>query len=122
VVTCRDDPCKHGTCTDQGTSFLCTCDEKYTGVTCDSPLVPEETSELLLPEWLSYLEYAVVTMVSLTGIMVLGCLCLRCCQVLGVSDDGDSDEDDEQGHTEDLVILQNRPKPMGFNRDRENMF
>ncbi|XP_061196825.1 delta-like protein 1 [Saccostrea echinata] len=124
VVTCLDQPCKHGTCTDNGASFVCTCDEGYTGVTCDSLLATEETSELLLPEWLPYLEYVVVTVVSLTGLMVLGCLCLKCCQLLGVIEHKDDDEDkaDRQNRRKDLILLQNRPKPMRFNSNMEMMF
>ncbi|XP_061196824.1 neurogenic locus notch homolog protein 1-like [Saccostrea echinata] len=94
VVTCQDQPCKHGRCTDQGASFMCTCDERYTGVTCDS------------------------------RIMVLGCLCLKCCQALGVfrHNDVDDDKANRQKHKGDLIVLQNRPKPIGYNSHMETEF
>jgi hypothetical protein len=36
---CDPDPCNgHGTCTDTGADFFCTCSHGFTGVTCDTPV------------------------------------------------------------------------------------
>ncbi|WAQ94941.1 SVEP1-like protein [Mya arenaria] len=35
---CSPDPCIHGTCTDTGSGFACTCDSGYTGPTCSTTL------------------------------------------------------------------------------------
>lgn len=36
-MTCSDRPCLHGQCTDRGSSgFLCKCNVKYTGHTCNT--------------------------------------------------------------------------------------
>ena len=32
---CACEPCVHGSCMDQVNGFICTCDEAYSGHTCD---------------------------------------------------------------------------------------
>uniref|UniRef100_K1R4H3 Neurogenic locus notch-like protein 1 n=1 Tax=Magallana gigas TaxID=29159 RepID=K1R4H3_MAGGI len=35
-VKCSDNPCKHGTCSDHSSSFICSCDPGYKGIDCDT--------------------------------------------------------------------------------------
>eukprot|EP00105_Crassostrea_gigas_P035823 XP_019919971.1 PREDICTED: delta-like protein 4 isoform X1 [Crassostrea gigas] len=104
-ITCASTPCQHGSCADSPTGFMCTCDSSYTGIRCDTgfhvkPLETTEPKKLLLPIWFPYLEYALLTLVSLTGVMAMGCACLKCCRAVGVlkgNDDDDDEKRDESG-------------------------
>lgn len=64
------------------------------------PLETTESQKLLLPTWFPYLEYALLTLVSLTGVMAMGCACLKCCRAVGIlkgNDDDDDEKRDESG-------------------------
>lgn len=55
-----------------------------------------KAEELLLLKWFPYLEYALLTLVSLTGMMTMGCVCLKCCKACGVIRDNDDDDDEKR--------------------------
>lgn len=121
-ITCASTPCQHGSCADSPTGFMCTCDSSYTGIRCDTgfhvkPLETTEPKKLLLPIWFPYLEYALLTLVSLTGVMAMGCACLKCCRAVGVlkgNDDDDDEKRDESGirrFKQDPVIPVNIQNP-----------
>ncbi|XP_061196827.1 fibropellin-1-like [Saccostrea echinata] len=99
-LTCTDNPCLHdGKCIDPGTGFQCTCPNTHKGNVCEIALISEKTSQLLLPEWLPSLEYGILSIVSVIGLMTTGCVCLKCCKALGVMDerrDEDTDDEDEE--------------------------
>ncbi|XP_062594269.1 neurogenic locus notch homolog protein 1-like [Saccostrea cucullata] len=94
LVTCQDNPCKHGICTDEGITFTCTCDKGYTGTVCDTL----ETLEL--PESVRYVEYGLLSLVSVIGVMATGCVCLKCCQTFGINKKGGTDDDDDENEEE----------------------
>ncbi|XP_062594266.1 neurogenic locus notch homolog protein 2-like [Saccostrea cucullata] len=85
-----------GTCVDGSIGFKCQCTDRYTGDFCDKALITVEASELRLPEWIQYLEYGVLSMVSLIGLMTLGCVCLKCSRACGVRDNKDDDDYDKE--------------------------
>lgn len=60
------------------------------------PLETAESQKLLLPSWFPYLEYALLTLVSLTVVMAMGCACLKCCQAVGVLKRNDDDDDEKR--------------------------
>jgi hypothetical protein len=78
-------------------------------------LVTDEEMELLLPEWFPYLEYVLLSLASLIGVMALGCVCLKCCQMFGIKKDDDDDDDEEEDNLEkyrrDSILPLDRPKP-----------
>lgn len=55
-----------------------------------------KAEELLVPKWFPYLEYALLTLVSLTGMMTMGCVCLKCCKACGVIRDNDDNDDEKR--------------------------
>ncbi|XP_078338824.1 uncharacterized protein LOC111134166 isoform X4 [Crassostrea virginica] len=117
VITCASQPCQHGTCTDSPTGFKCACESSYTGVQCDTDI--DQANELLLPEWFPYLEYTLLSMVSLVGVMAMGCFFLKCCQAFGVIGKKDDDDEDHENQYEDykrykrdsIVPLDHRKPP-----------
>lgn len=80
------------------------------------------SEELLLPKWFPYLEYALLTLVSLTGVMAMGCACLKCCKASGIIRDNDDDDDEKQGEDgsrklkRDTIIPLDTKHPQSHNK------
>lgn len=68
-----------------------------------------ETSTLYeFPDWFPYLEYALLTMISMTVLMAAGCVCLKCCQFCGCDS---SDDDTEENKRMQRISKFHRQRP-----------
>lgn len=70
-----------------------------------------KVEEFFLLKWFFYLEYVLLILVLFIGMMMMGCVCLKCCKVCGVIRDNDDDDDEkwnEDGFKKlkwDIIIL-----------------
>lgn len=70
-----------------------------------------------MPTWFPYLEYALLSLASLTGVMAMGCICMKCCRAFGIirddddDDDEDRDEKDFRRYKRDSIYPLDTPKP-----------
>ncbi|XP_062594280.1 uncharacterized protein LOC134255773 isoform X2 [Saccostrea cucullata] len=74
-------------------SLSCKCGPHYKGGCC-------QVETLELPESVRYVEYGLLSLVSVIGVMATGCVCLKCCQTFGINKKSGTDDDDDENEDE----------------------
>ncbi|XP_048780715.2 neurogenic locus notch homolog protein 1-like [Ostrea edulis] len=107
-IRCSSNPCLKGSCADTAIGYACICEPSYTGQNCDTLLETETSTLYEFPDWFPYLEYALLTMISMTVLMAAGCVCLKCCQFCGCDS---SDDDTEENKRMQRISKFHRQRP-----------